>query len=716
MPIYKYTPGLIEPDILASNLVGRTQELKTIKEILTKAADGGSLDHALLIGPKGIGKSHLLRLVYSAVLGSTKVWGFGKFKQKLVPVILCEEEYVSNLAKLVLLIHKHLTQAALPNLPPLPSGLENAVAIGADERSLAVGYLESWQRRTGKRLLLLTDNIHDIINNMSREDQQALRGLLMTNDSVLLIGAAPTLFDSIVNHNKPLYNFFHIIWLPELSFTQTKQLMTNFARLDGRQDLLKEIPDADAKLHAIHELAGGNPRLVLSLYQLMAEGDITATEELLLRFLDELTPYFRERLRDLSGQQQEIIDAMAQAESRLTPTEIATAARLPVNVVNSQLKRLEEVGYVKKVAKKGKRALYDINERLFSLWRQMRVEAGRRRLTIIIRFLEVWYPKAELQDWLKSCLDEFIAEPTALSEGTLKKIWYIKEAIPEYAGRDEAEVALAAERPNAARAMVMKKLEDDAQNARLWRFLGLIETTAGDYAKGAESLQEAIRLGADDFEIHAFLGKCLIFSDREHEGAKMLKKAVKANENNAWVWNLLGFAYYKMDRFVEADEAWKKATELEPEKALTWVSLGYILFLLDEFARAKKALRRAVGIDSGVPMVWKLLIVLDILLEEIDLALETVEQAANLHIGTEIYDTAVSLTELLMRSQDLANLSKAIDVFTRTANPELNELAKLLAPAQRFLETGDEEVLDRLKPPERLVVDKLLASWGSAGK
>ncbi len=117
-------------------------------------------------------------------------------------------------------------------------------------------------------------------------------------------------------------------------------------------------------------------------------------------------------------------------------TEIAERCLLPVNVVNSQLKRLENIGYVRKPAKKlAKKVFYDLNERLFSLWRQMRVEAGRRRLGFIVKFLEIWFTKKELIGHLDKAIKEFTKIVTIGDKDKIKnysdKIWYIKESLPE---------------------------------------------------------------------------------------------------------------------------------------------------------------------------------------------------------------------------------------------------------------------------------------------
>ncbi|MGQ3684264.1 MAG: AAA family ATPase [Candidatus Loosdrechtia sp.] len=429
MKFYKYTPALLDPKIFKETLVGRNIELDNLKRILKDASSGRSISHAIFVGPKGIGKTHILRTLYYAIRGEIKIKGIDAYKKKFIPVIFSEEEYIGDITKFFLLVLWYLKESELESIPPIPAELIKPVKLDIKQRELALSYFKTLKKKTGKILLLLVDNLNDIIERFNVEDQSSLREVLMMYDSILLIGSAPTLFDSIVNHNRPLYNFFEIIWLKDLPFDDTATLLKRYAAIEGKNELIEKINQAEAKLKAIHELTGGNPRLILSLYHIIVEGDISSIETTFLKLLDELSPYFRERMKDLSSQQRDIIDTIAQAEKLLTPTEMSSRCYMPVNVVNSQLKRLEKIGYIRKSVKKGvKRVFYDLNEKLFSLWRQMRVEAGKRRLGFIVKFLEIWFTKDELLQHLDKTLaqiHEKLLFDNAEIQCDLSRLWYI---------------------------------------------------------------------------------------------------------------------------------------------------------------------------------------------------------------------------------------------------------------------------------------------------
>ena len=109
---------------------------------------------------------------------------------------------------------------------------------------------------------------------------------------------------------------------------------------------------------------------------------------------------------------------------------------MPVAVLNAKITRLAEIGYVVKSGKKRvKRVLYDLNEKLFRLWRQMRVEAGRKRLGFIVKFLEIWFTKDELTEQVNKSMNDIME---CLIRGEIDKIdvysnklWYLSEAVPK---------------------------------------------------------------------------------------------------------------------------------------------------------------------------------------------------------------------------------------------------------------------------------------------
>lgn len=651
--LYKYTPALHDPETLKATLVGRTDELKTIERILRNAAGGGSLSHALLIGPKGIGKTHLLRIIYHSLKGEIDVMGIGKHRDKFVPVIFSEEEYVTSVFKFFLLTLKYLRTEAQDI--ELPESLRISAPIAEHDRELLITFIRTFRQKTGRILLLLVDNFNDIVESFTDEDQSLLRDILMTSQSVLLIGSAPTLFQAIINHEKPFYNFFETIWLHDISFEETKTLLKHFTEMEGREDLLRVIEKREDKLRTIYELAGGNPRLILSLYHIMAEVDVSSVEEAFQKMLDEMSPYFRERMRDLSPQQREIIDVISQAEELLTPTEVARVCLIPVNQVNAQIKRLEEMGCLQKVTgRKRKGVLYDVRERLFSLWRQMRVEAGRKRLRFIIRTLEIWFSSEELHTHIDTTLEkmkECLQTSPKGFQTELDRLWYLKEATPEYRGKGEAFLMMQEGKPELALHVLKEKIEKDPENAKTWFFLGVAYGELGRHEEAAEAYRKATELSPDYPE----------------------------------AWNNLGAVYRVTGKYKMAIKSLKKAIELKPYELLSWRNL--LRVYLRQYASASLRGRDTVAINH---------------LKE---AMGCISKAGG---EDEMFDVFVSTFKEIVKKGRIGVLKRALEEIDGSEYKTLREALSPFYVLVRYLEEKDESILQRLRQEERLIVSEML--------
>src|SRR4030067_1359474 len=157
MKFYKYTPALLDPKTLEDTLIGRDIELDSLKRILKSASSGKSFSHAILVGPRGIGKTHVLRILYHAVKGEIKTKGLNAYKDKFIPVIFSEEEYPGNITKFIKLTLHYLSESESGLIPPIPEELMKAVTLNIKKRELAFDYIQTFKNKTGKILLLIVD-------------------------------------------------------------------------------------------------------------------------------------------------------------------------------------------------------------------------------------------------------------------------------------------------------------------------------------------------------------------------------------------------------------------------------------------------------------------------------------------------------------------------------------------------------------------------------
>ena len=608
MALYKYTPGLADPEVLRKTIVGREEQLKTIARILKNASSRRSLSHALLIGPRGIGKTHLLRIIYHSVRGDIDLKPLGRYGDHFVPVIFPEEEYINSLEKFLARAVKYLGSESAPGTPPAPQSFNQPA--GEVRREHLIAFFKDYKRKFSKKVLLLIDNADDIINGFSEEDQAAMRDLLMTSDSVLFIGAAPTLFDAVVDHERPLYNFFEPIWLKEISFGDMGVLLQKFAEIEKKRELLSKFQKSEAKLRAVHSLSGGNPRLILSLYQIMAEGDITGVEDTFIRLIDDFSPLFREKMKDLSRQQREIIDVMAQATQLLTPTEIAASCNTPVNVVNAQIKRLEKEGFVKKVETgRGKKAIYEIREKLFCLWRQMRVEAGRKRLGFIVNFYEIWYSKEDLEEQLNkitSDLTTVLSREEPAIQTYKDKLWYIAEALgkPEISARVEADLSYFKGDYEGSVKSLLKYLNVHKHDEEAWYNLGIAYGGLQKYEDAVSAYKKALEIKPDKHEAWNDLGVAYDDLQKYEEAISAYKEVLEIKPDKHEAWYNLANAFRHLQKHEDAISAYKKALEIKPDKHEAWNNLGNAYGDLQKYEDAVSAYKKALEIKPDQHEAW----------------------------------------------------------------------------------------------------------------
>lgn len=392
MTFFKYTPALVDPKTLKKISIGRKEEITRINEILHNASAGNSLSHTIIVGPYGIGKTHLLMLIYHAVKSNIKIKESNTFKDHFIPVIFPGNRCIASVEKFILFILENIVNADDKIVPTVPGEILKSTVFGDVEKEHSLSYLRHFKKKSGKILLLMIDNIDEVLGLFSREDQALFRDILMTADGILLVGASSTLFESIREHNRPFYNFFEIIWLKDLTFEESKKLLKKYAEIDKKKETSQYFRSWETKLKAIYELTGGNPRILLDFYHVIASNVTTPVEKIFLKILDELVPYFKLQMSNVSKQQREIIDAMATASHLLTPTEIAAECRLPVSVAVAQIKRLEKLGYVTRARqKRAKRVLYELKDSLLGFYRRMENPKEREKLKLMVRFYRAWY-------------------------------------------------------------------------------------------------------------------------------------------------------------------------------------------------------------------------------------------------------------------------------------------------------------------------------------
>lgn len=647
--LFKYTPALESAETLQQVSVGREQQLHRILKALKEATHSRGHKHFMLVGPRGIGKTHLLLLVYHSVMGTIDSPDIDEtVRSSWIPIVFAEEEYgITSLLDLLIAV---LTRLAERNgdarIHTLLQRVNSVHPPGEKELEAVLEFFQGRQEEDA-RYLLLIDNAQGSLGSFTEEDQGRLRNVLMSEDTFMIIGAAPTLFESVMDYQAPFYNFFEIVWLQDLDENQVKELISKRLRLDGRDELLPKLSESEGRLKAIVHLTGGNPRLILSLYTMFAESKILETERDFVRLLDEMTPYFQDRMNALSAQQKKVLDALAMMDGPSTPTEIAHFARLPIAIVNSQLNRLKQSRFIAAAKQKGKKqALYDITERLFRFWRQMRVEAGRKRVRFLIKFIEIWYTEEELISEIEQTFHTLTNSVEIDRMGACKeaaeRLFYIREAGPPivraiahfervFLLAMSGDFSTATAEAEALRAEALAESDDEVlaqalleisnveylqgntqratetldqfeevqcDNPAFWFVAGSLYSMVGEREKAASWLEKAKKAMPDDPDVNYALGQVLMTVEAYEDATMMLEKAVKTKPDDPRFLLSLGLAYRRNDMPDKARESFKKVLKLDSGMSWAWMNLGMVLHGEGSYNEAIDAFSQAIDLEK----------------------------------------------------------------------------------------------------------------------
>ncbi|NIA04847.1 MAG: hypothetical protein GWP11_02625 [Proteobacteria bacterium] len=417
---YPYTPRQSSFETLKKCLVGRKGLLNELLADIQAQAGAETLQHWMILGTRGMGKSHLIALVYHTVKDDQTLAG------RWLPVLMHEEEQEvfslhSLFIRIIAQLGEELTRNNDPKAAEATLFIQNQLEKGNKPEEVveeAAAWIKDFVAEGGKRLLVLLENADDLFTRClpQKNDLKKLRGILQNENVILLLATAPMFFDRISRSSEPLYEFFKTRRLEPLTFGQAVDLLNHWATLavnsghNGKKKL--SFKKDDYRLRVLFHLTGGNPRILLFLYMAISGQDgIESAATTFGKLLEEdLSAYYLSRMRDLSNQVQPIIIAMAKSDRNLTQAEIARLTFLPPRSIGTAMVRLAREGLIKPVSgKKGKNTPYTLTDPLFRHWQRWRTGIRERKvIEALIEFLSIWYKRKELEQWTGG--DTIIAE------------------------------------------------------------------------------------------------------------------------------------------------------------------------------------------------------------------------------------------------------------------------------------------------------------------
>ena len=387
--VKKYNPGFLTDDEIGASFCVRTGEFEALLECL-RASTGQSNAHALVIGPWGSGKTHLLLHVAVEVRRDASL---GEF----YPIVFAEESYeISTIGEFWLeCLGRLAEQAPDDERADLRLSYDDLRSTGND-RDLAdrcLGSVLDFADHHEKRVVLLVENLNMLFSDMVDPDAGwRLRHILQTEPRIVLLGSATSRFEEIDHPDHALYDLFRVVTLRPLD---TDECAALWRAVSGETTTTRAV-------RPLQILTGGNPRLLAIIARFGAGQSFEELTDNLLDLVDDHTEYFKSHLETLPALERRVYLALARLWKPSTAREIADLARLDTNKCSALLKRLEGRGAVTVEGGTPRRRQYYLTERLYNIYYLLRRGGGSNQMVkALIDFMVSLYSPVVMWDVFK---------------------------------------------------------------------------------------------------------------------------------------------------------------------------------------------------------------------------------------------------------------------------------------------------------------------------
>lgn len=572
---YKYMPDSMNEGEFLARFVVRQEIFEDIFSDIKNTNFSVPAQHQIIVGQRGQGKTTLLRRLEIAVRDDEKLSKFllvVKFPEEQNNIRFLSrfwEEIAIDLEEYIGTVH-----------------LEMEKHVEDDDYDMeSFSYLERALKAKDKKVLVLMDNIDVFLDTLKEKEQQRLREILLTSSTILIVGGSAQMVEQHYDYGKPFYQFFKITTLQGLNQEETIRLLRAIAREDEKAKIESIIQNTPERIEALRQLTDGIPRFAILLFDILIDDGDSAFGQM-EKLLDEITPFYQDRLKQLPATLKDITHNIAMNWDGIETSEITKKTRLTSKEVSSQLQQLKKYHFVESVSI-GKNNIYKIRERFFNIWYLMRY--GRKkdiqRVEWLVKFLTTWYSKNELEEKskkfisllkTKSLHDSYVyhmSEALRYSGIDLANEHQLKDTVQNYLNDKKSNLVNDIS-PSCAE--VLQQAIDLQSNGKLDDAIGLLE-------KSNKNLLEVIRV----------LGYFYYLQKSYNKAEQYYLKAIERGDTS--VLCNIGNVYLEIMEYNKAEEYYLKAVECGDDGALH--NLGILYFLQKEYDKAEEYYLKAI--ESG---------------------------------------------------------------------------------------------------------------------
>jgi tetratricopeptide (TPR) repeat protein len=397
-------------EMLATGREVETQRIMDAVERSLRAAPG-ALQHMVIYGPRGFGKSFIARLV------QIETGKLAAARSLPVPFVLLPEEQ-HNLTR-----NPHALPAYITHrLADLRSG-EDRSWTGAmfqwpepkkeaqqwDEATAALEAELDRSLPAGKGMaIVVIENFDFLLFSVFKEaatEQRLRKWLDRRNNRLMLIATATGSVD--MDYERPLFQAFQSIRLEPWEQETCIAYFNRRRQAEGKAPLDAAM---EAKARAVADFIGGNPRLAQLLAEVLETQDALTVADTMKALADKLSDYYRRRIDDLPPLVQGLLDALIRGGEPASQTELAERVGAPAqSTIARVMQDLQRSDIIRGLpAPDSRETLYRVTDRVFVHFYRLRQGsqlALQTPLATILEFLRAFYSHDEQKTQAMNYLD-----------------------------------------------------------------------------------------------------------------------------------------------------------------------------------------------------------------------------------------------------------------------------------------------------------------------
>ena len=316
----RFNTHSMSEDVVLSISTGRDELIATISKIINdNLFEPGNMQHIVLTGPRGMGKSFLLRYFQVITKNRNNRDSFIDF------ALLPEEQHNINLPsrfidELLNVQKKTLNKSAIWN-----NADEN---WGSSLNKLTDKINEGVKKYKNYLFIAGVENLDILINNVFSSDieQSRLRQLLSETKHFMLLGSSKKC-DIDTDYNKRLFFSFQKYSLEpwtEEDYTEYFNRRYELIKMEKPDEFDKrDIRLLRNKLKAISKFTGGSPRMAVVLTNLLFDEDAVSTAQTLNDIVEDLSPYYQDLIEKMPKKSKILFDALVRSEENISQSKLA---------------------------------------------------------------------------------------------------------------------------------------------------------------------------------------------------------------------------------------------------------------------------------------------------------------------------------------------------------------------------------------------------------